>query len=58
LLGEHHYYDSHTAYGTGSTSKMFIERDEEKKRMCLEKGVSLISIPYWYLFNLILRELN
>jgi hypothetical protein len=50
LLGEHHYYDTHTAYGSGSTSKMFNERDQEKKKMCLEKGVSLICIPYWYLF--------
>jgi hypothetical protein len=48
FLGEHHYYDIHTAYGTGSTSNMFFERDQEKKRMCIEKGISLICIPYWY----------
>jgi hypothetical protein len=48
LLGEHHYYDIHTAYGTGSTSKMFFERDQEKKQMCISKGVSLVYIPYWY----------
>jgi hypothetical protein len=47
--GEHHYYDIHSAYGTGSTSKMFHERDQEKKRMCIEKGVFLICIPYWYI---------
>jgi hypothetical protein len=29
---------------------MFNERDEEKKKMCIDKGISLISIPYWYGF--------
>jgi hypothetical protein len=52
LLGEHHYYDIHTAYGTGSTTKMFFERDQEKKRICQEKGVYLVSIPYWYIYSL------
>lgn len=46
--GEHHYYDLHTAYGTGSTSKMFFERDQEKKNMCLDKGITLVCIPYWW----------
>jgi hypothetical protein len=50
LLGEHHYIDLHNAYGTGSTSNMFFERDQEKKKMCIEKGISLVYIPYWYLF--------
>ena len=48
VIGEHHYYDVNNAYGTGSTSQMFIERDEEKKKMCFEKGVFLVCIPYWY----------
>jgi hypothetical protein len=38
----------HDTYGTGSTSNMFFERDQEKKKMCIEKGVSLVYIPYWY----------
>jgi hypothetical protein len=48
LLGEHHYYDILAAYGSG-TSNMFFERDQEKKNMCIEKGISLVCIPYWYL---------
>jgi hypothetical protein len=48
LLGEHHYYDIHRAFG--STSKMFVERDQKKKSRCIEKGVSLVCIPYWYSF--------
>jgi hypothetical protein len=50
LLGEHHYFDLHTAYGSGSTSNMFSVRDQEKENLCLEKGISLVYIPYWYFF--------
>jgi hypothetical protein len=53
FLGEHHYYDVHNAYGLGSTSKMFFERDQEKKKLCAEKGVFLVCIPYWYSFILL-----
>jgi hypothetical protein len=31
---------------------MFVTRDEEKKNLCIEKGVSLVCIPYWYVHNL------
>jgi hypothetical protein len=30
---------------------MFFERDQEKKKMCSEKGISLVCIPYWYLLS-------
>ena len=27
---------------------MFSERDEKKKEMCIQKGISLVCIPYWW----------
>jgi hypothetical protein len=52
--GEQHYYDIYNAFGPGSTTKMFYERDQEKKEMCNRKGINLVCIPYWYVDNGIL----
>eukprot|EP01124_Arcella_intermedia_P001663 TRINITY_DN1090_c0_g1_i1.p1 TRINITY_DN1090_c0_g1~~TRINITY_DN1090_c0_g1_i1.p1 ORF type:complete len:471 (+),score=82.73 TRINITY_DN1090_c0_g1_i1:123-1535(+) len=42
--GEQHYYH-HSFYGSWALLK---DRDEEKKRSCFERGITLITIPYWW----------
>ena len=48
LLGEHHYFDLPGAYGPGSTTLLFNERDEKKKQLCSSKGIHLVCVPFWY----------
>jgi hypothetical protein len=45
--GEQHYVDIHVL-GYLWVQK---ERDQEKKRVCKEKGITLIEIPYWWNFE-------
>ena len=42
--GEHHYYDIYSL-GSGWNQK---EKDKEKRRICKEKEITLIEIPYWW----------
>jgi hypothetical protein len=42
--GEHHYQDIYSL-GSGWNQK---ERDEEKRKICKEKKITLIEIPYWW----------
>ncbi len=49
-LGEHHYFDLPGAFGPGSTTMIFNERDEKKKQLCASKEIKLVCIPYWYAY--------
>jgi hypothetical protein len=42
--GEQHYYD---IYAMGNRWNQ-RQKDEEKRILCLEKGITLIEIPYWW----------
>src|SRR5580693_2789680 len=42
--GENHYYDIYSM-GIYWQKK---QRDEEKKKICKEKNITLIEIPYWW----------
>jgi hypothetical protein len=42
--GEHHFYD---IYALGPQWYQ-QERDEEKRKVCKELGITLIEIPYWW----------
>lgn len=42
--GEQHYYD---IYSLGNRWHQ-KQRDEEKRNLCLEKGITLIEVPYWW----------
>lgn len=42
--GEHHFND---IYALGN-KWIQQQRDEEKKRLCIEKDITLIEIPYWW----------
>ena len=42
--GEHHYYDIY-ALGNKWSQK---ERDGEKRAACMERGITLVEIPYWW----------
>ena len=37
-----------TAFGTSGTMASFSKRDLKKKKACADKGITLITIPYWY----------
>ena len=43
--GKHHYEDIPSGFGNLETYK---QRDVEKGKLCLEHGVQLIVIPYWW----------
>ena len=44
--GEHHYLDN---YRSGMvTVWQQRQRDEEKRKACEEKGITLIEVPYWW----------
>lgn len=45
--GEHHYID---LYGLGNRWER-KERDDEKRTLCLEKGITLVEVPYWWDFK-------
>ena len=42
--GEHHFFD---VYGLGNHWER-KQNDEEKQRVCQEKGITLIQVPYWW----------
>eukprot|EP01124_Arcella_intermedia_P028018 TRINITY_DN5608_c0_g1_i1.p1 TRINITY_DN5608_c0_g1~~TRINITY_DN5608_c0_g1_i1.p1 ORF type:complete len:508 (+),score=131.08 TRINITY_DN5608_c0_g1_i1:7-1530(+) len=46
--GEHHFYDLCSAYGPSGTLSLYSKRDEKKKQSCLEKGITLVTVPYWW----------
>eukprot|EP01124_Arcella_intermedia_P025305 TRINITY_DN4503_c1_g2_i2.p1 TRINITY_DN4503_c1_g2~~TRINITY_DN4503_c1_g2_i2.p1 ORF type:complete len:395 (-),score=66.80 TRINITY_DN4503_c1_g2_i2:843-2027(-) len=46
--GEHHYYNLHSAYGPSGTASMYISRDCQKKSSCVEHGITLATVPYWW----------
>jgi hypothetical protein len=43
--GEHHYYD---VYSMGQQIWQRKDRDNEKKAACVENGIALIEVPYWW----------
>src|SRR5690348_14990287 len=45
--GEQHYFD---VYALGSKWYQ-TQRDQEKKTMCNENGITLIEVPYWWDFD-------
>lgn len=45
--GEHHFLD---IYALGHRWRQ-KQRDMEKKKLCQEKGITLIEIPYWWDFS-------
>lgn len=48
LIGEQHYYDHHEAFGPSGTTALYLERDLKKKKLCTSRGITLVSIPFWY----------
>jgi len=44
--GQHHYR-FHFLFGSPQMARQ-LERDEEKRRLCKGKGISLIEVPYWW----------
>ena len=42
--GEQHYHDVYPF----APHWDYSERDEEKRRVCLENGITLIEVPYWW----------
>eukprot|EP01124_Arcella_intermedia_P012701 TRINITY_DN19044_c0_g2_i1.p1 TRINITY_DN19044_c0_g2~~TRINITY_DN19044_c0_g2_i1.p1 ORF type:complete len:446 (+),score=129.38 TRINITY_DN19044_c0_g2_i1:700-2037(+) len=46
--GEHHFHDLCAAYGPTGTVSLYTKRDIKKKETCKEKGITLITIPYWW----------
>eukprot|EP01124_Arcella_intermedia_P030929 TRINITY_DN6874_c0_g1_i9.p1 TRINITY_DN6874_c0_g1~~TRINITY_DN6874_c0_g1_i9.p1 ORF type:complete len:232 (-),score=75.82 TRINITY_DN6874_c0_g1_i9:30-725(-) len=44
--GEQHYYNFYSAFGP--TLSLYNERDLKKKTSCTAKGITLITIPYWW----------
>ena len=46
--GEQHYYDIYS-FGPQWTYSI---RDEEKRIICKEKGITVIEIPYWWDYKL------
>lgn len=42
--GEHHYHDIYAIGGKWGQK----QQDEEKRRKCAEKDITLIEIPYWW----------
>jgi hypothetical protein len=47
IAGSHHYYDLH-GFGPSGTAATFASRDSLKQKLCREKGITLVAIPYWY----------
>jgi len=45
--GEQHYYDIPSRDGPGGSSKVF-ERDQKKKVACLNHGITLLCVPFWW----------
>src|SRR5690348_1608297 len=45
--GEQHYFD---VYALGSKWNQ-QQRDEEKRILCIENGITLIEVPYWWDFE-------
>jgi hypothetical protein len=33
-----------------------IKRDKRKEKMCFEKGITLVFIPYWYVFIIFKKD--
>eukprot|EP01124_Arcella_intermedia_P027633 TRINITY_DN5449_c0_g2_i2.p1 TRINITY_DN5449_c0_g2~~TRINITY_DN5449_c0_g2_i2.p1 ORF type:complete len:371 (-),score=109.93 TRINITY_DN5449_c0_g2_i2:114-1226(-) len=46
--GEHHYHDFGYVYGPAGTLGLYARRDLKKKERCLEKGITLVTVPYWW----------
>lgn len=42
--GEHHYHDNPFFGGL----ELYQRRDNEKRKICQEKGIKLVTIPYWW----------
>lgn len=53
--GEQHYRE--TDFFKGSL-EVFQERDERKKKYCEENNITLITIPYWYSKEDIIKTIN
>lgn len=51
--GQQHYDEEHF-WNKHAAKQDSIERDEEKRKLCEDHGVTVIEIPYWYKIN---REL-
>jgi hypothetical protein len=45
--GEQHFYDIHFLGSKWSQQ----QRDNEKKQLCIENGITLIEVPYWWDFE-------
>eukprot|EP01114_Cavostelium_apophysatum_P022575 TRINITY_DN8211_c0_g1_i1.p1 TRINITY_DN8211_c0_g1~~TRINITY_DN8211_c0_g1_i1.p1 ORF type:complete len:678 (+),score=129.47 TRINITY_DN8211_c0_g1_i1:83-2116(+) len=45
--GVHHYYSTHF-FGSAAPQQL---RDEEKRQACLDRGITLIEIGYWWKFD-------
>ena len=45
--GEHHYFDVYVL-GDSWNQK---QRDQEKRELCLQNGITLIDVPYWWNFE-------
>ena len=45
--GQQHYYD---AYHLGF-QRSYRERDEEKRIACIQEGITMIEVPYWWNFD-------
>ena len=53
--GEQHYRETDFFKGT---LEVFQERDERKKKYCEENNITLITIPYWYSKEDIIKVIN
>lgn len=42
--GEHHYHDIPFFGGL----ELYQRRDSEKRQLCVQKGIKLVTIPYWW----------
>lgn len=46
--GEHHFYNLAEAFGPSGTAGLYSERDLLKSSLCQMRGITLITIPYWW----------
>lgn len=45
--GEQHYFFIKTFHHTKANLQKRIDRDEEKMKLCQQKGITLLTVPYW-----------
>lgn len=45
--GEHHYHDLHL-FASSQSVRGYSERDKKKAAVCVEVGITLVLVPYWW----------